>query len=338
MDETFKLGLYQPVFKWNALKTDSQGLSGVFIHLEPEATAIPWGISLFGSPIFIPNQGPGYEIKDGKFENNNPYFSSPPKEAEINGQRTEFNYTIVRPELYEVINHESFAGRAFFGKENDGFHLQAAYAQKPNNELALGFQGVLVPGKKIDIQILPKVMYHNLASGEIKYSWTHFSIGFEALKDTPQNVSFDSPWTYAYFSESELYTAFATFAWRDLDISLASLSVTGGDSSFIGPRSVEAENVLVPKYPFRNATLATVFYTYRLRRFQSFGISSNYLRGTQGEFDLWNSTFAYQWRDRWAAHLTSQLVAVQSTDSEHRTIYHSYPDNDLVGIGLSYVF
>lgn len=338
LDENFKLGVYQPTFKWNALQTDSQGLTGIFIHLEPEATMIPWGITLFGSPIYIPNQGPGYEIKDGKFEKNNPYFSTPPSQAEINGQRTEFLYTIEKPELNEIISHESYAGRAFLGKENDGFHLQAAYAQKPNNELDLGFQGVLIPGKKIDTKILPKVMYHTVLSGEAHYSWTYLTVGVEVLRDTPQNADFDSPWTYAYFSESELYSSFVSVNWKEFELMLASLAVRGGDATFIGPRSGEAENVLVPKYPYRDATQAKAKYQYRLKRNQNIALSTSYLRGAEGEFDLWNSTVAYQFQDRWAAQLTSQLVAVKPVDSSQKTVYHAYPDNDLVAIGVSYVF
>lgn len=338
LDENFKLGIYQPIFKWNALQTDSQGLTGIFIHLEPEATVIPWGITLFGSPLFIPNQGPGYEIKDGKFEKNNPYFNTPPSQAEINGQKTEFIYSIEKPEMNEIINHESFAGRIFFGKDNDGFHAQASYAQKPNNELDLGFQGVLVPGKKIDTKILPKVMYHSVASGEIHYTWSILTLGFEALKDTPQNADFDSPWTYAYFAESQLYSSFAEVKWKELEVSLASLTVRGGESTFLGPRSAEAENVLVPRYPFRDALQARAKYQYRIKKNENIALSTSYLRGAEGEFDLWNSSVVYQFQERWATQMTSQLVAVKPVDSSQKTVYHSYPDNDLVAIGVSYVF
>ncbi len=338
LDEDFKLGIYQPLFKWNPLQYDSQGLTGIFMHLEPEATAIPWSVTVFGSPIFIPNQGAGYEIKEGKFEKNNPYFSTPPTTAEVNGQKTDFNYTVIRPEMNEIVNQDSFAGRFEFGKANEGLWLTGAYAQKPANELNLGFQGVLTSAQKIDTQILPKVMHHTVASGELRYSFRYLTIGYEIVRDSPQLSEFESQWTFASYSEADLSSAYIKFSISGFETSLSSLSRSGGDVEFIGPRSAEAKNVLISRYPYKDAYLLKLRYSLPMKRFKTWALQTSYLRGSQDEFDLWNTTAIYQFQERWSGYLTSQLVAVKPVLENEKTLYHSYENNDLVVMGVSYVF
>jgi hypothetical protein len=338
IDDTFNLGIYQPVFKWNPLQPESQGLSGIFMQAEDESGGIPWGITLFGSPLYIPNQGAGYEIKDGQFEKTNPYFSQPPPAADVNGQRAQFQYTVQKPDISSVVYQQSFAGQVFVGNRHKGAFAQGAFAQKPMNELALGFQGVLVPGQKIDTQILPQVVQHNVVSGEARYSFSNVSLGVAGLNETPQSHPFDSQWTYVKYSPSALISPFIEAKFFGAELSLATLSVQGGETSFEGPQAAEAERVLMPLYPFRNAAVAQIKYQYRIKRNENIGLSTRYLRGEKGEFDLWTSTVAYQWQERWAAQLVSQMVAIQGVDPSGRTIFHSYPDNDLVAFGVSYVF
>jgi len=338
IDESFGLGIYQPLFKWNSLQSESQGLTGLFMHVEETRGSIPWGLTLFGSPLYIPNQGAGYEIKDGKFENTNPYFSAPPQNAEVNGQKTQFQYILQKPEMSDVIYQQSFAGQVFLGDRKRGAFAQGAFAQKPMNELTLGFQGVLVPGRKIETLILPKVMNHNVMSAETRYSFSNISVGIAGVSETLQNPKFESQWTYAKYSAASLISPFVDIQFRGAEINLAILSVQGGETSFDGPQAKEAEKVLIPHFPFRNAAVAQVKYQYRVKRNENIGFSTRYLRGEKGEFDLWTGTVAYQWQERWAVQLTSQMVAVQPVSFNDKTLYHSYAENDLVAVGVSYVF
>lgn len=339
LDEDFGLGIYQPVFKWNPLKYDSQGFTGIFINLEPETTPIPWGIQFFGSNIFIPNQGPGYEIKEGQFERSNPYFPTPPSRAEINGQETQFSYVVNQPNIGEIINHSSFAARSYMGQESEGPHIAVGYANKPANELNLGFQGILIPQQKIEVQLEPKVMYHSVKSSELKYSWRNISIGFEFLRETPQETSFNPAWTYAVYDETDFYSAFINWHYGQWLLSARTLTVRGGESHFEGPRAGEAQSVLLSRYPFRDAYLLKLQYNQVLSKYRSVAVHSQYLMGTQGEFDVWTSTIGFQFQEKWSAFMTSQLVAVRPVDqSIRKSIYHSFADNDLVAVGVSYVF
>lgn len=338
IDESFGLGIYQPLFKWNPLQPESQGLTGVFLHAEDMHSAIPWSITLFGSPLYIPNQGAGYEIKDGQFEKTNPYFGQRPRVAELSGQRASLQYNVQKPDMSDVIYQQSFAGMVAVGDRRKGGFAQGAFAQKPMNELSLGFQGALMPNQKLDTQISPRVVHHNVASGEARYSFSHVSFGIAGLSDTPQEPKFESQWTYVQYSQAVLISPFIDLKFFGAEINLAALSVQGGETSYEGPLANEAKDVLTPLYPFRNAAMAQLKYQYRLKRHENIGLSTRYLRGEKGEFDLWTTTVAYQWQERWALQMVSQLVAVQPVPANESTIFHSYPDNDLIGVGVSYVF
>jgi hypothetical protein len=338
LDDTFNLGIYQPNFKWNAIQPESQGLTGFFLTLENHTSEIPWGVTAFASPLYIPNQGAGYEIKDGKFERSNPYFSQPPTTAEVNGQQAQFLYIVEKPEISEVVNQQSFAGLAYVGDRRKDYFVQASFAQKPMNELALGFQGTLIPGQKIETIILPKVGTHTVVSGEAQYAFSNVTLGISALQETPESPKFESTWTYVHYTQSSLINPFVQARLMGAEATFAVLSVQGGETSFEGPLSNEAGRVLIPLYPFRNATQAQLKYQYRIKRFENIGLSTKYLRGAEGEFDMFSATVAYQWQERWAAQLVSQMVAVQPTSAQNKTVFHSYQDNDLVAIGVSYVF
>lgn len=338
LDEDFGLGVYQPLFKWNPLQWESQGLTGVFLHLEPESQ-IPWGVTFFGSPFFIPNQGAGFEVQDGTFKESNPYFKAPPTMASVNDKEFNINYNVQKPDTQDVVFRQSFAGRVFLGDSEKGGFGQISYANKPMNELNLAFQGYAPPeDQKVNVDILPAVSNHNVASLDLHYSGSNFRTGISALHEDPKEPTYTTEWTYASFSSSTLVSPFVEFRARGLEVHLATLSVDGGESTGHGPESNQANKFIPQRYPFRNAGLLGAKYQFRMKRFENLGISTRYLRGESGEFDVWLTQASYQWRQGWAVSFTGQLVAVEPNDKGQKTAYNSYVDNDLFAVGVSYVF
>ena len=149
---------------------------------------------------------------------------------------------------------------------------------------------------------------------------------------------FEEIWTYAKYTDSDLVSPFIEFRYKSFELSTAYLSVEGGDSEPVGPEAHQALKFIPHRYPFRNAGLVGAKYQYRIKRHENVGLATRYLRGTAGEFDLWNSQISYQWQENWAASMTSQMVAVANNSKGERTVYNSYLNNDLIAIGVSYVF
>ncbi|MEZ0392065.1 MAG: hypothetical protein ACAH59_07625 [Pseudobdellovibrionaceae bacterium] len=339
LDENYLLGSYQPLFKWNPLLTETQGLTGIFIHLETSETALPWGVTLMGSPLFIPNQGAGYELKDGTFQESNPYFKAPPRQALANEQEFDINYTLQKPEAQDVVLQQSFAGRVFVGEMGKGPFWQVAYARKPMNELNLGFIGYAPStAGQINVDILPAVSNHTLVSSDLQYASKFLTVGVSGLHEDSEEPNYKSEWTYSTFTSSMLVSPYVEGRFKGAELHVSVLSVEGGDSRIKGPQSSESENFIPQRYPFRNAGLASLKYQYRIKRFENIGLATRYLRGSEGEFDLWTNQISYQWREKWAANLISQLVAVENNSNGRKTAFDSYLNNDLVAIGISYVF
>lgn len=345
LDENFTLGSIQPVFKWNPLQWEQQGLTGLFIHLET-TDALPWGVTLFGSGLFIPNQGAGYELKDGTFQASNPYFKAPPEVAEVNDQDFKIHYDLKKPEVQDIVFKQSFAGRVFLGKEHKGPYVQIAHAYKPQNELNLGFIGYApylenqanAAVKQVNVEILPVLSYHHISSADLFYSNKYIKAGLSGIYEVPTEPEFESNWTYATFTNSTLISPFVDLKFKDLELNFAYLTVNGGESVPVGPESHQANKFIPRRYPYRNAGSVGARYQFRFKRHENLAFSTKYLRGEAGEFDLWNTQASYQWQERWAMTLAGQLVAVENNSNGQATAYNSYVNNDLVAIGVSYVF
>jgi hypothetical protein len=338
LDEEYSFGVYQPLFKWNSLQWESQGLTGFFLHFE-SASGLPWGLTLFGSPVFIPNQGASFEVKEGTFQASNPFFKAPPTVAIVQDRSFDINYDIRKPEVQDVVLRQSFAGRAFLGSPERGGYWQLAYAFKPMNELNMGFVGYAPPSsKKVNVEILPVVSNHHALSSDLQWSSENFRLGVSVLYDSPQEPQFDSEWTYASFTNSTLVSPSLGFRNRNAELSFSVLSVTGGESLGRGPESSQANQFIPQRYPFRNAGQLSAKYQLRWKRHEALAFSTRYLRGEAGEFDLWLSQVAYQWTQGWAMSLVTQMVAVEDNLKGERTAFSPYVNNDLVAMGVSYVF
>lgn len=342
LDEDFLLGIYQPLFKWNPLQLETQGLTGVFLMVGNEdKESIPWGLTLFGSGLFIPDQGAGYEIKDGQFESSNPYFQSVPQRANLLGETVDLNYEIQKPDTQDIVLNRSFAGRAHVGNERRGFYAQVSFANKPVNQLSLAFDTHLSIDPNVDagkVQILPAIYYHQVSSGDVKWMGRYFGVGISGVHETPQAPKYDEQWTYAVYKESALVSPFVQLRGYGFDVKLSYISVNGGESEVRGKLADQADDILPQRYPFRNAGQASVGYRYRLKKDAGVGVSTRYLLGEKSEFALWTSQLYYQWEERWAMNLQGQLVAVEDSIEGRKTAYWPFVNNDSVSVGVQYVF
>lgn len=343
LDDDFLLGMYQPLFRWNALQPEQQGLTGFFLNLDSEETSLfPWGITLFGSTLFVPDQGPGYEIKDGQFTRSNPYFQSPPKKALINGQMDQVRYTVQKPDTQDVIFNRSFASRVYFGEEDRGLYFQGSYANKPSNQLALGFQGAVVPDNAVDVTILPAIYFHTLYGADSKYTYRYTSgavvVGVSAMQEKVQAPNYTSEWTYVTYSDATLVSPFAELSYSGFKARFSHLSVEGSESSATGTLAKQSSSVLPARLPFRGASQARLEWLKPLKKHQALHFSTRYLTGDQSEFELLSFRGAYQWEERWSGYVISQMINVQNNPEGRATTFFPYVNNDGVAAGVQYVF
>ncbi len=340
IDESYDLGMFQPRFTRNLFQPESQGLTGLFLKVETENPSLPGGVYLFASNLFIPDQGAGYEIRDGQFENSSPFFSTPPTQAQVLGQTDKIVYDIQKPRTEDILFNRSFAAKAYLGQEDRGGFIQAAYANKPANQLALGFKGALTSNNAVAVDILPSFYEHRLFSGDLQYSIVpEFALGISGMTEAIDQPKFTSEWTYRKFGSSQLVSPFMKIRFKGLKAKLAYLKITGADSTDSGPNAELAEDVVSERYPFMNAYLADLSYRHRIRRYEGITISTKYMTSEQSEFTIWTASGSYQWEERWSAYFEMQLASVEQKYMDGKKIaYFDYMDNDTGTVGVRYVF
>lgn len=338
LDDIWTMGLYQPLFRWNPIVPESQGLSGIFLQFQKEDVKLPWGIVLFGSPLFIPHQEAGFEVENGKFVASNPYFGQRPVQAEISGQTDEIKYRIEKPPMEKVVSNQSFAGKIYLGNPHSGFLLQSGFAHKPANELSLGIDAYASANNTIEVNVLPTIAYHTLASADLQYSWKHVVIGVSGVKEDRESPEFESQWTYADYDKSTLVSPYAKFRYRGWEILTSYLDVAGGEKHPQGNLSSEGKDFLSNRYAFGNSYLLKVSMAQRLVRQQILKVAASYQQGASNEYGLVTANMAYQFDPSWSFSLSGQLIRVADNDAGEKTAYSSFVNNDSATVGVQYVF
>ena len=162
LDEYWQLGLWQPRFRWDCLSPESQGLTGAFF--EYRGNAVQW--TALGTALFIPEQGPSYDLKDGHFTTESPCFEAPTSKLEILSQQTEINYKINMPPITRILFQPAGAATLRLGHET-GSWMRASYAYKLINQIFVDYDGYLqINPNQAHVDLTPRVAYHQVATLE----------------------------------------------------------------------------------------------------------------------------------------------------------------------------
>jgi len=205
LDEEFQLGVWQPQVRWDYLAPKQQGLLGVFFD---------WSLSPYvrftflTSPFFLPDQGPNFRLRDGRFTSANRWFVAPHSGVRM-FNNTQFAsdaplyFELDRPSEEEVIMNSTVG----FGIQVQGsgpYWTQINYAYKPRNQIHLGIecvQCVKIPQTEVRALIHTKVVKHHVLTWESGFDRVDDRAWLSVTGDLPQQSGF--PETYA---ESELNT------------------------------------------------------------------------------------------------------------------------------------
>jgi hypothetical protein len=163
MDEQWNLGLWQALARWDYFKPESQGLIGAGAGMRTRDL----GFEVFASPFFVPDQGPQFEVVDGRFESDNRWFWRPQTEIGIFEENSGIRYKLMRPPEQRVFNQPSFAGRFWAGRYQETPWLSLAYAYKPVNQFHLALDpNYELDTSEVGVAIYPEVVHHHIATFE----------------------------------------------------------------------------------------------------------------------------------------------------------------------------
>lgn len=338
LDRRWNFGLIEPVFKWNPLSPESQGLTGFFWEMDDPS----YRLVLFGSPMYLPNQGPSFEInQEGEFERGNPWFSRPPSSIRLLDQTSRIEYVFDRPNETSVVFQTSYGAQLTLGGETP-WRARASMLYLPMNELALGYDGSMVipNGIRGVVEIHPQVVFHNISSADVAYVGSKIAAGISVAYDQPDsNNKFEDQWTYPTFEPAVLVSP-----WIDIHLakgwklSLQSLHVQGGEVVEKGELSQPPHVPITARFPYTEAGQIALETDMRLMQGRRLILKGSYTQSELNDFRLFRAQGRLQLSRLWSLQSELQLVDAGDVTIENPNRISEFRNNDRVLLGVGYAF
>lgn len=339
LDRRWTLGIFEPTFLWNPLSPKPQGLTGIFWSFDEQF----YGAHLFLSSLYLPDQGPSFEIVNGRFEKGNPWFRRPPEFINLNGVYTSIDYTIRTPEMSEVIFRQSFAGNLRVGEKN-GLRGVFSLASMPSNQVAKTYKGVINTQElRGEVEVIPVIYEHILASGDFVYEIENVEGGVSVIYDNPSQPTYSDGFTHPKFSAATLVSPFVELRFRGSrssvwKLGLQALAISGSGVEDIGPDASEDRGSLTSRYPFSQAVELYGAMSLRFSKRQRILSKISYMQSDENKFSVikWNNLWSLD--SHW--DLITDLVLVEAADvtRDNQNDISQFKNHDRLIIGASYAF
>jgi len=341
LDSSWHLGIWQPLNRFDGARPTEQGLIGAFMgHQGPGFRAL-----VFASPIFVPEQGPAFELIDGRFHAKNPWFAPPTDRLIVLNRENEIHYTLEVPPVDAIVNHASVGGLLYFGEGSKkvGPALQLAFAHKPRNQLSLPYDGY-VDMKKAYVNVNPRVVYHDVFAFDSFYNFESWRLGFTVLSEipafngqVPPNLTGQILGPMVFVSPSLEVRAFQSRYWGP-KLKLAWLDSYEDGTKMVGPLASGEENPFGARTMFRRALqfeASSLLYRnagwsidQRFRWIEEFAEEGRMLM-----FDLGVSV-----KEAWRLGLYADLLQSRQPDDVNPGFISRFRGNDRVGTRFSVAF
>ncbi len=218
-DEQWKLGLWQPVAKWDYLNPEEQGLTGIFVHYRADSVKL----MMFASGVFIPDQGPNFRLKDGQFTSDNRWFEAPQSQALLR-EPFRINYALERPSVAEIVNQVSWGFKGTLGDTESGYWMSLGTAIKPLNQLHLQIDPKYRIREEGVAVIHAMVVNHQVTTLEAGYKRDRTRAWISITRDNPDRPNLPTDWFQASLYPAIFVGAFYSHAMDVFGLKRSSLN------------------------------------------------------------------------------------------------------------------
>lgn len=335
LDARWDMGVWEPVFKWNPLAPERQGLTGLFWQVDKQF----YNLMLFASPVYFPDQGPSFEIENGSFVKGNPWFRRPPESIRIWSEATAIDYKFEKPNETQIVLQNSFGMKMAFG-DPQALRAQLSYIYKPANQLAIGYEGMLNVGQlKGAVNLQPQVFYHSLAGADVTYKIAQVRMGVSALVDRPnKDNTFDSQWTHPVFEDAVLVSPFIEWSTRNWGVSLQHLDVFGGAVKEEGELANPSRAPLMTRYAYRQAQQVSLMANIDFKKGRRLLNKLSVIHSEKNAFDLIRFSSRMRLSGLWSILGEMQLVKASPLTVDNQNEIAQFDNNDRLMVGVAYVF
>ncbi|MGE0614050.1 MAG: hypothetical protein AB7P04_00280 [Bacteriovoracia bacterium] len=349
-DRFWGAGAWQPRFRWDYLEPLETGLSGLFLTNRSDTGEV----TLFGSPLYFPEQGGSLEFVDGSCANAslNAWISCPASQVPILGVDTPVDYRLQLPPLSQIVFNPSVGVTGAWGagqgalREETGAWVRASYGYKPRSAILLSYSRPLrLDRGRADVTLYPRAAYHHLATLESGLLHAQGQLWVSLTRDQPVEENLDPELAHQRIAPATLAslgTDFKLMRVRNghLKVALGYLHKFAEPSTDLAPAnllsslSFSGRSLFDEAYPFTDLVSGVVEtpvpwvlgdrLRFRWRGLYEPATATSQLSGS----------FVYETPTNWRAYLGADVL---SGDGQSNYIA-KYRQNDRVYWGLSYVF
>ncbi|MBU6375585.1 MAG: hypothetical protein KGQ59_06280, partial [Bdellovibrionales bacterium] len=260
LDDTWKLGIYQPRFIYDFLHPQQVGLLGGFVRF----AGTDWRVTGFASPGFIPDRGLPVNVENGRIASIDPFFHAPISEVIYEGKNTPVAYSVNRPPLSQMLMRPAMGVSAQWGSDGDGLGVSASYAYKPINQILLAYNNLYNLSFEVaDADLYPRVLMHHVGGLDLKYSRKRVGGALSVVREVPIMDEVPAQWTSQQLGSAWLLSpSVMVRGEKTFQASAAYLHVEGGNApdklASGGPNVGDGVSVFEKRYPYSSAFRFTI--------------------------------------------------------------------------------
>lgn len=340
-DSFWRLGYWQPRFNWDKLRPDENGFTGVFVEPEINNNLL---LSVFVTPIFLPEFGPDFRESNGTVESANPWFRNPPPVIELWQRNTQMRVSVNTPNTTDTIFKPSLALKATM-RSDDETWARVSYAFKPMNTPLMAYNYSVVSlssATYMDVVVQPQFIYHHIASFESQMKSGEVAIVPSLTYDAPQVPSAPAERISQDMAASLIGSI--SFVWHPEGVKSESLygGVMYNWTQFPPDRGENAQNL--SQFELRPTWLSAYRLGYEHFAAKLHGRGWGY--GVEGTVDPrqnggeFLSQVRYAWDKQWQSRLRADFIGVLSDASNpyETGFIQTYRANSTLGLDVSYVY
>ncbi len=344
LDNRWQLGLWQPYFSIDALRPESQGLSGFFFDYNRENIQV----LAFATPIYIPSMGPDIREEGGGLVSDSRWYRAPSRDYDFNDRINKITYNLDIPDAMKLVNNPGGALMTRLGKKETGPWMVLSAGYLPVNELILKRQNYKqISTDQVDVTVAPTVAYHTLASVDVGYTVGRLKNSVSYIEDRPQEKRPDGneqDWAIQKLQPIQAYSVASEFTlenlWaRDFLFQISYLKVEGGGiTDILADGSPDSFTLFDQRLKFTNTAAFRVEGQLLSIRQRPLVGRMKYLYDYDQRGSLLNTEFLYYPNQQWAFLVGTDVLGVQDENYRPSSFLNQFRANDRFYGGMTYVF
>lgn len=342
-DRRWSLGVFESKLYTDALRTESQGLTGIFVKTSgPKGNAI-----VFGTGITIPSQGPDIQEEGGTISADSRWYQTPTKDFQFQNSKKKIDYRIDIRDRLALANHGGAGAKLGLGDEGHGAWISGSYAYKAMNELLLQRQNYLQTNPAADVQVtvMPVVGYHSVYAANAGFTrprW-NFSVGY--LSDNPVEKEAEKDWIIQRalpFTATSIHLGVSLDQWiREAQLALDYLQISNGRVVDIDSKGEPDDLTFMERrFPFYQPLRLQFQSRIHSWKSQFIGFATSYLYDFEQEGSMVRLQLSYHQSRYLIWTMGADALGVNNSEKENPStgFLNRYRSNDRAYAGMAYVF